>query len=147
MFGLSTALFPQATIVSHLNPPCNVDQFSGGSREGARGGQVPAPYFFFSKMRPEGPKKFIFETGAPPPLSQCLDDHPPVSDGLDLPLQFAVFRSRFPHFVTYKWKVYTKHLHFSLIFSYRKADFQLWKEEYLRNDKHDQSTDHDMWNK
>ena len=77
MFGLSTALFPQATIVSHLNPPCNVDQFSGGSREGAWGGQVPAPYFFFSKMRPEGPKKFIFETGAPPPLSQCLDDHPP----------------------------------------------------------------------
>ena len=99
MFGLSTALFPQATIVSHLNPPCNVDQFSGGSREGARGGQVPAPYFFFSKMRPEGPKKFIFETGAPPPLSQCLDDHPPVSDGLDPPPQFAVFRSRFPRFV------------------------------------------------
>ncbi|CAH3171467.1 unnamed protein product [Porites lobata] len=30
---------------------------------------------------------------------------------------------------------------------YRKADFQLWKEEYLRNDKHDQSTDHDVWNK
>ena len=67
MFGLSTALFPQATIVSHLNPPCNVDQFSGGSREGARGGPRPL-FFFFPKMRPEGPKKFIFETGAPPPL-------------------------------------------------------------------------------
>ena len=66
MFGLSTALFPQATIVSHLNPPCNVDQFSGGSREGARGGQVPTPYFF-SETGPEGPKKFILETGAPPP--------------------------------------------------------------------------------
>ena len=77
MFGLSTALFPQATIVSHLNPPCNVDQFSGGSREGARGGgQVPTPYFF-SETRPEGPKKFILETGVPPPLSQGLDDHPP----------------------------------------------------------------------
>ena len=78
MFGLSTALFPQATIVSHLNPPCNVDQFSGGSREGARGG--PGPHtLFFSETGPEGPKKFILETGAPPPpLSQGLDDHPPA---------------------------------------------------------------------
>ena len=115
MFGLSTALFPQATIVSHLNPPCNVDQFSGGSREGARGGQVPAPYYFFSKMRPDVPKKFIFETG-PPPLSQCLDDHPPVSDGLDLPPQFAVFRSRFPRFVHINGK-FTLNISISPLFS------------------------------
>ena len=75
MFGLSTAIFPQATIVSHLNPPCNVDQFSGGSRRGARGIGAPAPYFS-TKMRPEWAKKFCWETT--PTLSQGLDDraHP-----------------------------------------------------------------------
>ena len=106
MFGLSTALFPQATIVSHLNPPCNVDQFSGGSREGARGGQVPTPYFF-SETGPEGPKKFFLETGAPPP---------PLSQGLDLPLQFAVFRSRFPRFVHINGK-FTLNISISPLFS------------------------------
>ena len=42
-------------------------------------GGVPAPYFFFPKMRPEGPKKFIFETGAPPPpyLSVWMTTPPP----------------------------------------------------------------------
>ena len=148
MFGLSTALFPQATIVSHLNPPCNMDQFSGGSREGARGGG-PGPHtlFFFRNEAGRAEKIYFGDRRPPPYLRVWMTTPPPVSDGLDLPLQFAVFRSRFLHFVTYKWKVYTKHLYFSLIFSYRKADFQLWKEEYLRNDKHDQSTDHDMWNK
>ena len=92
-----------------------MDQFSGGSREGARGGQVPTPYFF-SKMRPEEPKKFILETGAPPPLSQCLDDHPPVSDGLDPPPQFAVFRSRFPRFVHINGK-FTLNISISPLFS------------------------------
>ena len=112
------------------------------------GGGARSPHLIFFPKRGRKGRKNLFWRPAPPPLSQGLDDHPPpVSDGLDLPLQFAVFRSRFLHFVTYKWKVYTKHLYFSLIFSYRKADFQLWKEEYLRNDKHDQSTDHDMWNK
>ena len=44
---------------------------------GPGGGQVPTPYFF-SETGPEGPKKFILETGAPPtPLSQGLDDRPP----------------------------------------------------------------------
>ena len=75
MFSQAT-LFPQATIVSHLNPPCNVDQFSGGSREGARGGQVPTPYFF-SETGPEGPKKFILETGAPPPYLRVWMTPPP----------------------------------------------------------------------
>ena len=42
--------------------------------EGARG---PAPRYFWNKMRPEGRKKFFFET-APPPL---------LSEGLDPPLQ------------------------------------------------------------
>ena len=68
MFGLSTALFPQATIVSHLNPPCNVDQFSGGSREEARGGgQVPTPYFFFRNEAGRA-EKIYFGDRRPPPL-------------------------------------------------------------------------------
>ena len=47
------------------------------------GGPAPPPYCY-SKLRPEGPKKF-FET--PPTLSQGLDDRPPsLSEGLDPPL-------------------------------------------------------------
>ena len=34
----------------------------------------PAPPYFSTKMRPEGPKKHLKET---PPLSQALDDPPP----------------------------------------------------------------------
>ena len=55
---------------------------SGGSRGGARGARPP---YFYTKMRPEGPKK-NFET-APPPLSQGLDDRPTPSP--------IIWRSRF----------------------------------------------------
>ena len=37
---------------------------------------------------PEGPKKYVFETAPPPPLSQGLGDQapPPLSEDLDQPL-------------------------------------------------------------
>ena len=55
---------------------------SGGSRGGARGAPPPPPYFW-TKLRPEEPKKFGGGTG--PPLSQGLDDRPRLlSEGLDL---------------------------------------------------------------
>ena len=49
--------------------------------------RLPPPPYFWTKLRPEGPKNF-FKT-APPPLSQGLDDPPPphpLSEGLDPPL-------------------------------------------------------------
>ena len=52
---------------------------SGGSRGGARGDGPPPPYFQ-TKLRPEGPKKFLGRPGPLPPplnLSQSLDDCPP----------------------------------------------------------------------
>ena len=76
MFSQAT-LFPQATIVSHLNPPCNVDQFSGGSREGARGGGRSPHLIFFPKRGRKGRKNLFWRPAPPPPLSQGLDDHPP----------------------------------------------------------------------
>ena len=43
------------------------------------------PPNFYTKLRPEGPKRFWGVTG--PPLSKGLDDHPPPpSKGLDLAL-------------------------------------------------------------
>ena len=56
--------------------------YSGGFREVARGTWA-SPYFW-TKLRPEGPKKFFWETG-PPSLSEGLDDPqpPPRSQGLD----------------------------------------------------------------
>ena len=36
----------------------------------------PAPPYFSTKMRPEGPNKIFWGTG-PPPLSEGLDDRPP----------------------------------------------------------------------
>ena len=118
MFGLSTALFPQATIVSHLNPPCNVDQFSGGSREEARGGG-PGPHtlFFFPKRGRKGRKNLFWRPASPPPyLRVWMTTPPPVSDGLDLPLQFAVFRTRFPRFVHINGK-FTLNISISPLFS------------------------------
>ena len=52
---------------------------SGGSRGRAQGG--PGPPYFWTKLRPEEPKKnFFFRPG--PPLSQGLDDRPPLSECL-----------------------------------------------------------------
>ena len=48
---------------------------SGGSRGGAGGPGPPPPFSFFTKMRPEGPKKSFWRPG--PPLSQRLDDRTP----------------------------------------------------------------------
>ena len=102
MFGRSTALFPQATIVSHFNPPCNVDQFSGGSREGARGAWTPL--IFRPKWGPKGRKNYFGD--CPPPYLMVWMTAPPLlSDGLDPPLQFAVCRSRFPRFVHVNGKI------------------------------------------
>ena len=56
-------------------------------------GEGLGPAYFGTKLRPEGAKKFL---GAPPPLSQGLDDlAPPLSEGLDLPLQYASYRCLF----------------------------------------------------
>ena len=82
---------------------------------GPGGGQVSTPYFF-SETGPEGPKKFILETSAPPPYLRVWMTTPPVSDGLDLPLQFAVFRSRFPRFVHINGK-FTLNISISPLFS------------------------------
>ena len=49
-------------------PPC---KYSGGSRGGARG-EGPALPHFWTKMRPEGPKKNFFGGRAPPYLRVCL---------------------------------------------------------------------------
>ena len=69
-------------------------------REGYR---EPAPPLFLDQNEARRAKKIFFETG-PPSLSQGLDDPPPpLMGGLDLPLPFAVFRSRSLRFVTYKW--------------------------------------------
>ena len=52
------------------------------------GGSTP-PYFW-TKLWPDGKKNFL-KTG-PPPLSQGLDDHPPLPlcDGLDPPLCYTI---------------------------------------------------------
>ena len=55
---------------------------SGGSRGGARGGRPP---YFSTKMRPEGPKKYLGET--PPPYLRLWMTLPsPLSEGLNPPL-------------------------------------------------------------
>ena len=77
MFGLSTALFPQATIVSHLNPPCNVDQFSGGSREGAWGGPGPHTLFFFRNEAGRAEKIYFGDRRPPPPYLRVWMTTPP----------------------------------------------------------------------
>ena len=61
------------------------DVCSGGSRGGARG---VAPPYFLTTLRPEGRKKYFFETGSPLPLlSQGLDDRAaPLSEGVDPPM-------------------------------------------------------------
>ena len=56
-------------------------------------GEVPAPPpttpYFWTKLRPEGPKKIFLETTPPPLLSQGLDDRLPLSEDLDPPLYEA----------------------------------------------------------
>ena len=58
---------------------------SGGSRGGGR------PPYFWTKLKPEGPKKIFGETTLPP-LSKGLDDRvpPPLSQGLDPVLKCVV---------------------------------------------------------
>ena len=52
-----------------------------------RGARPPLPPYFWTKLRPKGPKKIFFKTR--PPLSQGLDDRAlPLSEGLDLPLEY-----------------------------------------------------------
>ena len=47
-----------------------------------------APPYFLTTLRPEGRKKYFFETGSPLPLlSQGLDDRAaPLSEGVDPPM-------------------------------------------------------------
>ena len=59
--------------------------YSGGSREGARGGCPPLFFDHTEARRVE--KVFFFQTGSPPALSQGLDDRAtPLSEGVDRPL-------------------------------------------------------------
>ena len=57
--------------------------YSGGSRGGA-GGTWASPYFW-TKLRPEGPKKVFWETAPPPYLRVWMTPNPPPpsSQGLD----------------------------------------------------------------
>ena len=57
----------------------SVYQISGESRAGA----CPPPPYFWTKLRPKGPKK-NFSRPPPLPLSRGLDDRAPsLSEGLD----------------------------------------------------------------
>ena len=60
---------------------------TGGSRGGARGARDPLTFKTKLKHPPPPP--------GPVPLSQCLDNRPPLSEGLDLSLlcTFLVFVS------------------------------------------------------
>ena len=63
---------------------CNTKQ---GRIQGGARGEAPIILSQETELRPEGPKKKIFETG--PPLSHGLDDLPPpthLTEGLDGPL-------------------------------------------------------------
>ena len=53
-----------------------------------RGPGGAAPPYFLTTLRPEGRKKYFFETGSPLPLlSQGLDDRAaPLSEGVDPPM-------------------------------------------------------------
>ena len=55
-----------------------------GLQQGQIQGRAPPPHFL-TKMRPKGPKN-IWGGHRALPLSQDLDDPPPLSEGLDLPL-------------------------------------------------------------
>ena len=58
-------------------------------------GEGLGPPYFWTKLRPEGAKKFF---GNPPSLisgSVGPDPPPPRSEGLDLPLQYASYRCLF----------------------------------------------------
>ena len=46
----------------------------------------PPTAFFWTKMRPKGPKHFCFETPPPPPFRVWMTAPAPLSEGLDLPL-------------------------------------------------------------
>lgn len=48
----------------------------------------PATPYFEPKLRPEGPKKFFGDRA--PSLSQVLDDHPQLPEGLNPPMQTRV---------------------------------------------------------
>ena len=49
--------------------------YSGGFREVARG--TWASHYFWTKLRPEVPKKFFWETGPPPYLRVWMTPNPP----------------------------------------------------------------------
>ena len=51
---------------------------SGGSRGGARGGGGWAPLCFWTKLRPEGPKKTFFLDQSPPPYLRVWITVPPL---------------------------------------------------------------------
>ena len=84
--------------------------------KGPGGARSPPLIFFFQNEARRAEK--IYFGDRRPPLSQGLDDQPPppVSDGLDPPLQFAVFASRFPRFVHINEK-FTLNISISPLFS------------------------------
>ena len=61
---------------SHSRQPLSVVDPAEGP-----GGGGPGPPYFWTKLRPEEPKKFFFSRPGPP-LSQGLDDRLPLSEGL-----------------------------------------------------------------
>ena len=87
MVYCSCSLVSKICQIYHRSSSFPSQYTSGGSR-GRVGGPAPLSYFF-TKMRPEGLKKFFWETDPPTPPP------PSSSEGLDPPLQYTIFQ---PHF-------------------------------------------------
>ena len=65
-----------------IGPQFGLKTREGGGRSGGSRGGARVPPYFWTKMRPEGPKNFFWRPALP--LSQGLDDRaPPLSEGLD----------------------------------------------------------------
>ena len=84
--------------------------------KGPGGGAGLHTLFFFRNGAGRAEKIYFGDQRPPPPYLRVWMTTPPVSDGLDLPLQFAVFRSRFPRFVHINGK-FTLNISISPLFS------------------------------
>ena len=62
---ISGSGWPGYPVIWRCGSPKDGDLYKGGSRGGARGG---CPPYFFTRVRPEGRKKFLFLRPGPPPF-------------------------------------------------------------------------------